>query len=69
MTSALANEDIESLIEEGCIVHPSDVIRLTSLALKIEKRPDFRLSTLPRVALCGGVLFVEPTIEQRIYLD
>ena len=50
-------------------MHPSDVIRLTSLALKIEKRPDFRFSTLPRVALCGGVLFVQPTIAQDIFLD
>lgn len=57
MTSKLAMEDIETLIEEGCIVHPSDVVRLNALALKIEKRPDFRLATLPRVALCGGVLF------------
>lgn len=58
MTSALAQEDIESLIKEGCVVHPSDCIRLNALALRIEKRPDFRLSTLPRVALCGGVMFV-----------
>ena len=57
MTSKLAMEDVETLIEEGCIVHPSDVVRLNALGLKIEKRPDFRLATLPRVALCGGVLF------------
>ncbi len=58
MTSNLAIEDIEALIDEGCTIHPSDVIRLNALGLKIEKRPDFRLATLPRVALCGGVLFV-----------
>lgn len=69
MTSNLAIEDIEALIDEGCTIHPSDVIRLNALGLKIEKRPDFRLATLPRVALCGGVLFVQPTIEQEIYLD
>ena len=58
MTSNLAIEDIEALIDEGCVVHPSDVIRLNALGLKIEKRPDFRFSTLPRVALCGDVRFV-----------
>lgn len=57
MVSKLAEEDIEALIEDGCTVHPSDVVRLNALALKIEKRPDFRFATLPRVALCGGVLF------------
>ena len=69
VTSQLAIEDIEALIDEGCIVHPSDVIRLNALGLKLEKRPDFRLSTMPRVAVYGGVLFVQPTIEQDIFLD
>ena len=69
MTSNLAIEDIEALIDEGCVVHPSDVIRLNTLGLKIEKRPDFRFSTLPRVALCGDVRFVQPTIEQDMFLD
>jgi hypothetical protein len=69
MTSQLAKEDIEALIDEGCVVHPSDVIRLNALGLKLEKRPDFRLATLPRVALCGGVLFQQPTIGQDIFLD
>ena len=58
MVSKLAEEDIEALLDEGCVIHPSDIIRLNALGLKIEKKPDFRLSTLPRVALCGGVLFV-----------
>lgn len=69
MTSNLAIEDIEALIDEGCVVHPSDVIRLNALGLKIEKRPDFRFSTLPRVALCGDVRFVQPNIEQDMFLD
>ena len=69
MVSKLAEEDIEALLDEGCVIHPSDIIRLNALGLKIEKRPDFRLSTLPRVALCGGVLFVQPTIEQDMFLD
>lgn len=69
MLSQLAKEDIEALIDEGCVIHPSDVIRLNALGLKIEKKPDFRLSTLPRVALCGGVLFIQPTIEQDMFLD
>jgi hypothetical protein len=69
MVSKLAMEDIESLMEEGCVVRPSDVIRLNALGLKLEKRPDFRLATLPRVALCGGVLFTQPSIEQDIFLD
>ena len=69
MTSHLAMEDIEALIDEGCVVHPEDVVRLNALALKIEKRPDFRLATLPRVALCGGVLFQQPTIAQDIFID
>lgn len=69
MTSNLAMEDIQALIDEGCTVRPSDVVRLNALGLKLEKRPDFRLSTLPRVALCGGVLFTQPTIEQDMFLD
>lgn len=69
MVSKLAMEDIESLMEEGCVIAPSDVIRLNAIGLKIEKKPDFRLSTMPRVAVCGGVLFVQPTIEQDIFLD
>lgn len=37
--------------------------------MKLEKKPDFRLATLPRVALCGEVLFQQPTIAQDIFLD
>ena len=69
MTSQMAMEDIEALIADGCVVHPSDVVRLNALALKIEKHPDFRFAALPRVALCGGVLFQQPTIAQDIFLD
>ena len=69
MVSTMAMEDIQSLMNEGCQVQPQDVIRLNALALKIEKRPDFRLATLPRVALCSGVLFQQPTIAQDIFLD
>ena len=69
MRSEMAMEDIKALMAEGCVVQPEDVVRLNSLALKLEKRPDFRLATLPRVALCGGVLFVQPTIAQDIFID
>ena len=69
MTSQMVMEDIEALIADGCVVHPADVVRLNALGLKIEKKPDFRLATLPRVAMCGGVLFVQPTIEQDMFLD
>lgn len=56
MTSNLAIEDIESLIDEGCVVHPSDIIRLNALGLKMEKLPDFRLAAMPRVAVIGDVI-------------
>lgn len=69
MVSQLAIEDIKALTDEGCTVSPEDVIRLNALALRIERQPDFRFSTLPRVALCGDVRFVQPTIEQDIFLD
>ena len=69
MVSELAREDIEALLDEGCIVRPEDVIRLNALGLKLEKRPDFRLATLPRIALCGDTTFVQPTIEQELFLD
>ena len=69
MVSQLVIEDIKALTDEGCTVSPEDVIRLNALGLRIEKRPDFRFSTLPRVALCGDVRFVQPTIEQDIFLD
>lgn len=58
MVSQLAIEDIKALTDEGCTVSPEDVIRLNALSLKIERQPDFRFSTLPRVALCGDVRFV-----------
>ena len=69
MVSELAREDMEALISEGYTLLPSEVVRLNALGLAVERRPDFRLSTLPRVALCGGVLFREPTIAQDIFLD
>lgn len=69
MTSNLAIEDIEALIDEGCVVHPSDIIRLNALGLKIEKLPDFRLATLPRIAILGDVIFRQPTIAQDLFMD
>ena len=69
MVSKLAEEDIEALIEEGCTIHPSDVIRLNALGLKIEKKPDFTLSALPRIAVVGDVVLRQPTIAQDIFLD
>ena len=69
MTSRLAMDDLKSLMAEGCEVSPEDVVRLNSLGLLIQKRPDFSLAALPRVALCGGVLFRQPTIAQDIFLD
>jgi len=58
MVAQLAIEDIEALNAAGYKIPPRDIIRLNALALKLEKRPDFRLATLPRVALCEGVMFV-----------
>jgi len=69
MVSALAMEDIQSLMEEGCEVPPSSIIRLNALGIKIEKKPEFALASLPRVALCGDVLFRQPTIAQDIFID
>ena len=37
--------------------------------MKIEKRPDFRLASLPRIAVMGNVIFRQPTIAQDIFLD
>lgn len=69
MVSKLAEEDIEALIEEGCTIHPSDVIRLNALGLKIQKMPNLVLSALPRVAVLGDVVLRQPTIAQDIFLD
>lgn len=69
MTSKLAMDDIEALIAEGCVVHPSDVVKLNAIGLRIEKRPDFRLASLPRIAVMGNVIFRQPTIAQDIFLD
>ena len=69
MLAPLAQDDIEALIDEGCVVHPDDVVRLNALALKIQKRPDFRFSCLPRIAMCGDTTFTQPTIEQDMFLD
>lgn len=69
MTSEMAMEDVEALRRQGFDVSPRDVIWLNGLGLKLEKRPDFRLASLPRVALCEGVMFVQPTIQQDMFLD
>lgn len=69
MVSKLAEEDIEALLDEGCVIHPSDIIRLNALGLKIEKSPDFRLASLPRIAIVGDVILRQPTIAQDIFLD
>lgn len=69
MVSQLAMEDIRALTDEGCTVSPEDVIRLNALGLRIEKKPDFRMATLPRIAMCGDTTFVQPSIEQELFLD
>lgn len=69
MVSQLAQEDIEAMIDEGCIVHPSDVIRLNALGLKLEKLPDYRLVAMPRIAVVGDVVFRQPTIAQDMFID
>lgn len=69
MLSKMAEADIEALMSKGYTIHPADVVRLNALALKIEKRPDFRLASLPRIAVMGNVIFRQPTIAQDIFLD
>ena len=69
MVSQMAMEDVERLEKEGCHVSFSDIVRLNALGLKIEKQPDFRLASLPRIAVVGNVIFRQPTISQDIFLD
>lgn len=69
MVSQLAMEDVESIQREGGYVHPSDVVRLNALGLRITEHPECELSTLPRIASYNGVQFRQPTIEQEIFLD
>lgn len=69
MVSEMAREDIEGLMAEGCVVHPSDVVRLNALGLKLEKLPDFRLAAMPRIAVIGDVVLRQPTIAQDMFLD
>lgn len=69
MLSKMAEADIEALMSKGYTIHPADIVRLNALALKIEKRPDFRLASLPRIAVMGNVIFRQPTIAQDIFLD
>lgn len=69
MVSEMAMEDVERLEKEGCHVSARDIIRLNALGLKLEKQPDFRLASLPRIAVLGNVILRQPTISQDIFLD
>ena len=69
MVSKMAMEDCASLIQEGCTVRPEDVVKLNALGLRIEKTPDFRLASMPRIAVLKGVIFRQPTIEQDMFID
>lgn len=63
MTSDLAMEDIESIMNDGGKVSPKDVVRLNALALKITNSATCDIATLPRVACAYGITFREPTIQ------
>ncbi len=69
MVSEMAMEDVERLEKEGCHINARDIIRLNALGLKLEKQPDFRLASLPRIAVLGNVILRQPTISQDIFLD
>lgn len=69
MTSDLAMEDIESIMNEGGKVSPQDVVRLNALALKITNSATCDIATLPRVACAYGITFREPTIQQDMFIS
>lgn len=69
MVSETAMENIAALESEGLHISARDVIRLNALGLRLEKTADFRLASLPRIAVLGDVVLRQPTIAQDIFLD
>lgn len=59
------------LMDEGCVIHPSDVVRLNALGLKLERSAfsSSSLFCLPRVAYLGDVILRQPTMGHEIWLD
>lgn len=69
MVSKTALEDIEEIEADGGRVSARDVIRLNAVGLRLEKTADFRLASLPRIAVLGDVILRQPTIAQDMFID
>lgn len=69
MVSAYAMEDVERMEAEGLKPAPADIIRLNALGCRVERgEHDEGLSTMPRCAFVGDLVFREPTIGSEIWI-
>jgi len=62
MISLLAKEDLQDLRDAGLQPTDEDVIRLHALACRLTDGPETTAANAPRFALCGGLVFWEPTL-------
>ena len=65
MFSTLAKDDIDDLRAEGLAPTDEDVVRLHALAAKVANGANEQPYNMPRFAVCGGVVFHEPTVAAR----
>lgn len=65
MFSQLAKEDLEDLRAEGCSPTDEDVVRLHALGARVASGEEEQPYNMPRFAVCGGVVFHEPTVAAR----
>lgn len=69
MVSAYAMEDVERMEAEGLRPAPADIIRLNALGCRVERgERDGGISTMPRCAFVGDLVFREPTIGSEIWI-
>lgn len=62
MISLLAKEDLQDLRDAGLQPTDEDVIRLHAIACRLSEGAETTAACAPRFALCGGLVFFEPTL-------
>jgi len=62
MISLLAKEDLQDLRDAGLQPTDEDVIRLHALACRLSEGAETTAACAPRFAICGGLVFWEPTL-------
>jgi len=62
MISQLAKEDLQDLRDAGLQPTDDDVIRLHAIACRLSEGAETTAACAPRFAICGGLVFWEPTL-------